>query len=419
MKLYDVITKESKSRKANNVTVSQIAPVEYDEPSKQSRTPSTLHTLLIILGAVTFLAGLYIVGMKLVHAQVVVVERRIPYQLVDTEFELTHEKVADEGRLSFQAMVVTSEVSREVFGSELRQSTSKAKGKAVLFNEYSKTSQTIKAGTTLTSTDGKRYTTQSTVVIPGWTGTTAKKTPGTVTVGIVAADVGPQFNAESASFGITGWTGTRAKQLYGRSAGAISGGEAGMRHMLSETEREATLTTLTAALTERLKRETRAQIPPELITFPELQVITIDNESLVIDGETVKFPARLKGTMVSYLIPRELLEQAIAAKALRDRTLTRVSIPNLVDISVSPRSALPTSTTDIPESITISIDAEGVLIAKVSNDRITERLLGIKRGLFESVLTDMSQIDTATFTLYPFWAPFFPTESSDIELIIK
>jgi hypothetical protein len=417
MKLYDVITTERESKGRKKPIVEEISEPEFVLPKEPAKF--SWKRLSIVGGSIIFLAVLYIAGMKLVHARVVIHERHIPFSLSDTELELTHEKDASSGRLSFQTMVVSTTVTREVFGSELSASASKAKGQAVIFNEYSKTAQSVKAGTVLTAANGKKYVTNSTVSVPGFTQSGTKKTPGTATVSITASATGPDYNATSASFTVAGWSGAKAKQFYARSAGAITGGDAGMKHALSATEKANALATLQAQLIERLRRESRAQIPDDLVTFPDLQVATIDPDSFVSNGDGVKFGASLKGSMTSYLIPRDLLEQAIASRVSAGAHYPDVNIPALGDITATPVSPLPTDPNSVPESIIISLSGEGTIIAKAPLETIRESLIGVKRGAFDATLAGVSEIDTATYVLYPFWAPYFPADRNKITVELK
>jgi hypothetical protein len=318
-------------------------------------------------------------------------------------------------------MTVTTEIQREIFGSELTEVTGKAKGSAVFFNEYSKTAQTIKTGTRLTGSNGKSYLTQQSITIPGYTtDAKKKKVPGTTSaVSIIAVDTGTSSNSEGLSFTITSFSGTKKTQLYARSAGALTGGEAGMRHTVSDAERPALIESLKTQLTERLKRETRAQIPQELITYPDLQFVSIDADSLKLEGEGVKFSARIKGTMVSYLISRDLFESAIAKEVLSDSSYTSVTIPGLASLSVVPESAIPANPQILPDVISIQVSGNGSIITKVSEERIQEALLGVKRRSFDTIIGSFGEIESARFRLFPFWSPFFPKQDKYIKVQTK
>jgi hypothetical protein len=421
MKLYDVIRKEQLEKKGE---VIEVAAPQYTSEVTTNYTPfTTSHrrfswkTIIVLLGSAIFIALLYIAGMKLVHARAIVTERHVPFSFDRMQLEMEEEKTAGPERLSFQVMVVSSEVTRQVYASSLQQSNTKASGSIVVFNEYSTKAITLKKGTTVTATSGKKYITQASVIVPGYTTVSKLKKAGTSPqVLVTAADVGESYNAEGTSFTVSGYN---SKQLYARSSGAITGGEAGIAHVLTDADRESAILTLQADLAEKLKRETRAAIKDEFVTFPNLQFITIDRDSLTIKGNDIKFPASIKGTMVSYLIHRDMLEAAIASKIVSDHVYPDVSIPALGDITVEPISAIPTDATKVPDTLTISLSGSGTLITKVPVEKIKQAVLGIPRKSFSEKLQTIPEIDEARYTLYPFWAPFFPSSEDRITVIVK
>ncbi len=415
MKLYDVLRKEQSEELIQREQASDHSHVEIPHTA---RFVLTKKKLFVMGGVLALITTMYVLGVQLVHARISITERRIPFTLTSAELELTNQEKADSGRLSFQAMVVDTTITRQVYGSALTNSNTKAKGSVVFFNEYSSAKQTVKKGTTLTAPGGKKYITQAQVVVPGYTMVNKKKIAGTSpSVDIVAVEVGESYNNPGATLSVAGWS-NASKTFYARST-AITGGEAGVSHTLTETEREQTIATLQTQLVERLKRETRTQIPEDFVTFPELQLPIIDADSFVFKGGSVSFPASMSGVMVSYLIPRNLLEQAIAAKALSDRSYAAVAIPGLDDLSFDLQTIIPTDPTVIPDAITITVSGQGTIITKVPIDKVKERLLGVPRRMFSEVLADVPEIDTATFRFIPFWSPRFPSKWNDITIITK
>ncbi len=426
LKLYDVIRKDHQDKGEHDLDKEATLPAQpprrpriiektYIEESPRSRWKK----IFIVGGALAFIVLLYLGGMIFVHAKVIVTQRQIPFSLLDTEVDVQNQNIADPGRLSFQTMVVTDSVTRQVFGSAMTTSTTKATGQAVIFNQYSTKSQTVRSGTTLTGANGEKYVTTATVSVPGYTGTGNKKTAGSATVAITAAGVGPAYNSDGTTFTISGWTGANSKTFYASSAGAITGGQNGAMHTLSDADKQQALATLQAALEEKLSRETSSQIPSNLITFPSLQFTAIDNNATVLQGNTIQFSATLKGTMVSYLVPRDGFEQAIAAKAISDHVYPDVSIPDLGGIHVTPMTALPTDPNGIPSSISLDVSGTGTIITNVPLDAVKQDVLGISRGSFMGALSGIQEIDTAQYSLFPFWAPYFPYKSDRITVEVK
>ncbi len=418
MKLYDVIRKEGrKDTELEEAPVAPQVPTKVEPPKRfKQHTRISWRKIFVIACAIAFFALLYIVGMKVVYAKVIVNERRIPFTLDGAEFELVHEGQENAGRLSFQTMVVPTEVSRQVYGSQIDPSTSAATGKVVFFNEYSTKTQTIKAKTTITSKEGKKYHTTASATVPGYTLKNKIKTAGTSTsVPVVASGVGPAYNTDGTSFTVAGF----GKTFYAQSAGAITGGEDGLLHSVALVDQPDVIASLQSQLIERLKRETRAQIPVDLITFPDLQVTTIDSSSMKLRGEGIKFPATIKGTMVTYLIKTDMLESAIASHVLSDHSYPDVSIPDITALTVTPVTALSTDTTNAPDTIRVKISGTGTIITKASIFSIQESLVGSPKKNFSSILGGIPEVDKANYHFYPFWAPLFPNTDKRITVEVQ
>lgn len=409
MKLYDVIRKEQiKEEDISDTPVHSFVP---NEPHKKNnrRRRFVFFSLLALC-----LTGIYISGIYIVRAKIVISERRIPFSVEDMSLELTHESDTEPQRLSFQTMTVTSEINREIFGSELTQVTGKSKGSVVFLNEYTKSSVPIKSGTRLIGQNSKTYTTTQSVVIPGYTiDSKNKKISGaSPSVAVVALEAGPSSNSTGLSLTVSGYSGAKKKQIYARSIGEFTGGESGMRHTVSDAERPAILESLKTQLAERLRRETRAQIPDEFITYPDLQFISIDTDSLKLEGEGVKFTAKIKGSMLSYLIPRTLFESAIAKEVLSEPSYNSVAIPGVLSLSVVPESAVSVNSKTQPSTISLKISGQGTVITKAPIDKIKQALLGSGRDKFDSLVGVFPEIESAKFRLTPFWAPFFPKQEN-------
>lgn len=415
MKLYDVIKKE----KGSLDIPSPQTVIIYDEPYRELESePKPLwKKYSIVATAGVLLALLYVLGIKMVRTKVVIIENKIPFSLSEEPFEFVYDKDATSGRLSFQTMVVSGEVTREVYGAEVVPSTTSAKGSVVFFNDYTTTSKTIKSGTILTATNGKKYKTQETVSVPGYTIAGKVKNPGTSTpVAIIASDTGSSYNSTGTSLSVTGWT---SKQIYAQTVGAITGGEVGVAHVVSDADEPGVVATLQAQLAERLKRESRAQIPDTLIAFPELQFLSIDGEQTVLKGSDIRFPAKMRGTMVTYLIPRDLLETAIATRTLSADTFSSVYIPSIDDLVVSPTTAIPSKSTTIPQTITVKLTGSGTVVTQVPTDKVLDMLVGMKKSSFASFVNQVPEIQSARVTMFPFWSPFFPAKKERITLLVR
>lgn len=419
MKLYDVIQKEYPKNNKND-TFEEEHLGHHHAPS---RGGSSRKKRLFFFSLTAFcIVILYIIGIKYTRAKIVVEERVIPFTLENTVIDLPHETESDSKRLSFQTMKVTTEITREIFGSELKEVTGKAQGSVIFFNEFSTSPQTIKMGTKILGANSKNYQTQASVTIPGYKidPKTKKKVPGSSpSVPIIALETGSSSNTTGTTFSVSSFSGAKRKQLYARSTGALTGGEAGMMHTVTDAERPQIIEALKTQLSERLRRETRAQIPEQFVTYPDLQFISIDINTLKLTGEGVKFTAKMTGSLTSYLIPRTLLEQAIAKEALSDTSYTSVTIPELQSLYITPKSAIPASADKVPDMISVSVSGEGKIIAQVSPEKVRSLLVGMKRSSFTNMISSIPEVQSARYSLYPFWSPLFPKQEKYIYVDFK
>jgi hypothetical protein len=410
MKLYDVIRKEEHPEEK----LTQENFVLTDPVHKKKR-----HLLFLVILSV-ILVVIYVVGVYNVRATITLEERSIPFVLDKSIVDLDHETTSSGERLSFQTMTVSSEINREIFGSQLKDVTGKSKGSIVIFNEYDKKPFTLKLGAKVVATSGKSYITQENITVPGYTLDGKKRKPGTSNaVNVIAVESGPDSNSEGDSLVISNFTGLKRKQIYARTIGAFKGGESGMRHTVSEGERPQIIETLKTQLSERLRRETRAQIPEQLVTYPDLQFIYIDTDSLKLEGDGVKFSAQIKGSMVSYLIPRNAFETSLAKEVLSNNLYKKVSIPVIDSLSVVPQKGIPADSSVVSESISVLVSGQGSVITKIDPELIKTSLVGTKRSTFNESLSSVPEISSAKFNLIPFWSPFFPAKEKNIEVIIR
>ncbi len=411
MKIYDVIKKE------NNVdsNVSQ----KKDIVSVEKKDTSWKRFFLFFLVSL-FLTCVYLVGILFTRVTITINERKIPFSLDNQKIELIHKKNNLDSKPSFQVMIITDEVTKEVYGSELKPSVSNAKGQVIFINEYSKSNQIIKKDSFLIGENGKRYQVLGDVNVPGYTILgNLKKSGISKMVFVVAVSSGESFNSLGMNLSIENLSVLNSKLFYAKSVGAITGGEDGVSYMVPDTEKSEIINALVSQLSEKLKRESRNQIPNTLLSFPKLQFLNVDDNSLVLKGSSIKFSAKLKGSMVSYLISRNLLETEIANKVLSSHDYTNFSVPLIENIDIQSETLISTSVDSIPEYISINLSGDGAIITKSSPKNIKERLLGINKKDFSKILNSIPEIESAHFDIYPFWSHIFPFDRNNIDIVVK
>jgi hypothetical protein len=188
-------------------------------------------------------------------------------------------------------------------------------------------------------------------------------------------------------------------------------------YQVPDTERESIANTLSSDVFERLKRQTRTQIPAELLLPEDLQFFFFDKNKIVFTGNTIAFPAIAHGTLVSYLIDKNILEQAIATEVLHDEeTYPEVSIPEIGSLQIKAISAVPIDPDSIPDEFTVSITGTGTIITTIFPSDIQKQLVGVSRNKFDTILSKIKEIDSGSYSMYPFWARYFPLKKDRISV---
>jgi hypothetical protein len=106
-------------------------------------------------------------------------------------------------------------------------SNQKAKGKIMIYNEYSSAPQVLVATTRFLSGDQKLFRLISGVVVPGMTKVGADTKPGVVEAEVVADEAGDSYNIGPSNFSIPGFKDSNSgkySKIYAKSVVAMAGG---------------------------------------------------------------------------------------------------------------------------------------------------------------------------------------------------
>lgn len=420
MKLYDELIKERGGA----------VPEHHPEPHLDRAVPrkrARWKLLLYLFCTVLVLGAVFAYGIFRASAVVTIDARKVPFVLEKALLTVPHEKLATKDSLHFQAMIIDGDTVREVFGDRLAEVYTKATGKAVIMNEYSSKPITLKKGTVLTAADtGKKYALDAAVTVPGFKTVDTKRVAGvSPAVAVTGAAAGIEYNSKGTDFAVAGYTtGDKAKKLYARSSGPLVGGMSGNVHTVSEASRVEITGVLQQLLAEKLKRQARAQLPEGFITFSDFQYMVYHSASLNLQSPTIKFPASLSGTLVTYLFPREPLSRAIAEQAVENgsggaATGITYTVPDLTDLTISQGLALSINTEEIPKELTLQVTGEGTMRAELDQHVLKEALVGEPTKNFEALMEKFPGIAEARFVRFPFWTPYFPNNPEKIKLIVK
>lgn len=421
MKLYDIIVKEKQN-------VSAVPPQEAPTSHKETvRITDVIPThnrrkkILLFLAITALLVLLYSVGFWVSYAKITLYERSIPFTLTNAVFDLVHEESMQyTSPYTFQTMTVSSSIDREIIGTEFKEVSEFARGSVVFSNEWSKTPETQKIGTIISSPSGKKYKTTASTIVPGYSISGTVKSPGvSKPVSVIALEAGSASNNPGATFTVPSFTSKKQQLFFAKSVGPLAGGDSGVRHSLSPEEERVTVELLTQQLTERLRRETRAQVPEEFFISPEMQYIYINKDDFNLEGESIKYVARAEGKIVTYLIKRDTLYKLIAQEVLREENQGEFYISNLSDLKFQITSSLPTTPATIPDHIEVKVAGSGVLTSRIDSEGLRKDIRGRSIKEFREYISKKSTVEKAELSLLPFWSPYLPSSPKLLHIVVR
>ncbi|MEK7089045.1 MAG: hypothetical protein AAB913_02865 [Patescibacteria group bacterium] len=319
--------------------------------------------------------------------------------------------------LSFDLAVISGEENKTIQGGEEKNVAIKATGTVLIYNSYSSSSQTLDVDTRLEGSNGKIYKTNKKITVPG---ITKNGKPGSVGVGIYAAEAGEKYNSTPLDFEIFGFKGTpKYSKFYARSKGEITGGFKGKSPVVSSLNKITVISELKATLENKLSKKITDQIPSGFVLFKDAIFLNIDDKNASFnpnkDGTVL---VNIKGTLYGFLFDEKKLTTKIAQDIIDKYDGSKVYIPNIRDLIFSLSDKESISFADI-KSINFSLSGTPKIIWKVDETKFIADMLNRKKIDFNLILAQYPSIDTAQLVLRPFWKTSFPNKSSSIQVIVN
>ncbi len=366
--------------------------------------------LVAIVAIIFFLFALSHFFLKVV----ITVNPKIEAAVLDEN--LSASKGAEGEVPSFDLIVISGEESKTVQATEEKDVAERAEGVAVIYNTFSSASQLLSIDTRLEGSNGKIYKTKKALVVPGMKG----NTPGSVEVGIYAAEPGIEYNSIPLDFTIFGFRGTpKYSKFYARSKGPIAGGFKGKSPFISDVQKAEVLNELKTALQSKLFKKAADQIPSGFVLFEGAVFLKMDDNSVDLTSPEDKvLPFKLKGTLYGILFDGNKLAKKIAGSKIKDYDGSPVSISNVQDLSFTLAGGDNISFGDV-KNINFNLKGSAKIVYTLDEAKFKSDLLGKSKKDFGKILLQYPNIDSADLDISPFWKMSLPDKSKDIRVIVN
>jgi hypothetical protein len=371
--------------------------------------------LSLTLWLVTFasLAFLFIVLSSFFAKATIEIRPKSVSGALDTTFIAKKDTTED---LGFQVMSISDEVTEKVTSSKKEVVENKSKGRVVIYNEFSTSSQNLLIDTRLVASDGKIYKTEKAVVVPGLKKSGKETIPGSVEVAVYADVAGAEYDKETADMKIFGFKGSaKYDKFYARTKGSITGGFKGERYVVESEKAQEISTKLEQSITEKLNSAVLAQIPNGYVVFDNSFVYDIDTfDSSAVYGTTEEFDVTLKGSVVAYIFEEQQIAGEIAEKLTSQYDGSPVKLSNKGGTQMK----LDTGIVEESQSIKFKLVGEPTVTWIIDEEAVKNSLIGATRKEFDNKLAEFPGVDTGRATIRPLWKKTFPKSSDKIKVII-
>lgn len=381
---------------------------EYKEPSKSRRKKIYLYTSIIIF---IIVAGFGISAL-FKRADIKVT----PKQDVKTFSQIfTAKKNAAGNDLAFQIVTINKDVDKLVAATGQEQVEKKARGKIVIYNNYSTESQKLVATTRFQTPEGLIFRLISGATVPGI------KVPGvagSVEVTVEADAPGVKYNIGLKDFTIPGFKGDpKYTKIYARSKTVIAGGYSGMQKIVSKETKDKVNAELAISLKSGLAKDIALQIPKDFVLY-ETDLI-YDLEPVVQVNETAQtenmVTLRKNGSASAVIFNRSLLVKAIFEKISPNNSNNSVNIDNLESLNFTYDTKTPF---DLNNSTTVNftLSGEAHFTWIIDENKLKSDLLGLSKKNANMIISTNSAIKEAWIETYPFWNQNIPNNGDEVTL---
>jgi|GEM_PF-390451 len=376
----------------------------------------------VILGVIFLAVLLFFIVITFRNGAEVTVEPKTLDTTISTEIQAVNtgnENQEAANGLSFTTETTTVSVSETVVATGEENVEEKASGTITISNEFSENPQRLITKTRFESPNGKVYRIQESISVPGYTeDASGNKTPGTISVTVIADEAGESFNIDKTDFTIPGFAGQpQFESIRAKSETAMSGGYSGVRKFVEDDEMNRIEELLQEKAVIALTSQT-ASVNPDVYAFStsSLQTFTLSQKS---EGQNIVFTLEGEAKVIAF--NKNALANAIASASITTFDATKEQVMLLMNdellIDVLP-NIVPGSDREVVDAL-VTIDGPVQFTWVIDTNALSNALVGMERKTFRNILESVPGIQKAEVTIKPFWKNSFPDIATKIEIIVE
>lgn len=311
---------------------------------------------------------------------------------------------SDTGKLALKPSVQTlkKSVATTFTATGQKDVGNKASGTATLSNGYDSSGISIPQGTVLVAGNGKKFTTNNTVTVPGATVSGGSIKSGTAKVGITATESGDSYNMAAQSYEVQGYP------SLGANSDATTGGTTQMTTIVTQEDVDKAKGQLAQPDTSGAKNELKKQFQGDYIVIEES--FTSDQGQPNVEpavGQPAQQAKVAVETTYTYVgVTREDVKKVagdVVNAALEGKENQQMYSlgDNSVAFQVFQKS----------ENGTYSarLIATGFIGPKIDTDKLAEQITGKRFGEIQTLVNQIPGVQKVDIQLSPFWVNTAPS----------
>lgn len=348
--------------------------------------------VLVVIGVVVTLAAAYLFLLK---ADVkVFVEPKI----LENDTQVIADpavKTVNEDQKTIPGQIVETDVSGSGKGSATgkKQVGDPAKGTVVIYNKTSD-SQSLPKGTTLSSSNGLKFTLDVSVTIASQSASDTGITYGKETKPVTASAIGPDSNLPSGSdLTVSGYS---ASQVAAKAEGNFSGGTSKDVTVVSDADQQKLLAQVASDLRNQAQQKLQGSMPDKKVLAEALsETITKKSFSKSINDQasdfTLNLTAHYKGTAYDDKDLRTIVSKLVSTNIPSDFNLDLGSSETQADVSKVDKSG----------KVIFLARFKAKLIPKVDVDQIKRQIAGKSADGAVDIVKSINNVLGAEIKLTP------------------
>ncbi|TSC91016.1 MAG: hypothetical protein G01um10142_126 [Parcubacteria group bacterium Gr01-1014_2] len=386
------------------------APLIFPTILKQINGKDMKNFILIFLGA-SLLFFILIVLTSVSQARIRIFPHKndfsinIPVTISDkiTEIDEVY------GIIPGESIQIEKIVSKTFVSNGEKDVFQKARGKIIIYNNFSTSSQVLIATTRFQTPEGLVFRITKATVVPEAIQEGEKLKPGQIEVEVVADRAGEEYNIEPTEFKIPGFLGTLKYQgFYAKSVEKFSGGFIGKASIVTKEDMEKA--------ENQVKEEAVNEIRKELALLINFKIL---NETLDIELETAD--SNTAGDLgQEFRVGYRAKLKTIAFREDDVAKFISQYVENSQDLKVI-QKGLRIDYGDIKfnkgaNELSLKLASVGQTAESIDKGKIISEIVDRKSDEAKSYLGNLKEVESAQIFLSPFWVRSIPKNKDRVEI---